>query len=67
MRTVIKVITLIASTALLAACSAQNDKPQRIGMANPVSVYCEKMNGKLYIVKCLDGESGYCTLPSGSI
>ncbi|MFJ2600619.1 hypothetical protein [Pantoea agglomerans] len=25
------------------------------------------MNGKLDIVKCLDGESGYCTLPSGSI
>jgi len=60
-----KVIILIASTALLAACSAQTDKPQRIGMANPASVYCEKMDGKLDIVKGPNGESGYCTLPSG--
>lgn len=60
-----KVIILIASTALLAACSAQTDKTQRIGMANPASVYCEKMDGKLDIVKGPNGESGYCTLPSG--
>lgn len=60
-----KVITLIASTALLAACSAQTDKPRQIGMANSASVYCEKMDGKLNIVKGPDGESGYCTLPSG--
>ncbi|WP_072044083.1 DUF333 domain-containing protein [Pantoea agglomerans] len=60
-----KVFILIASTVLLAACSTQNDKPQQIGMANPASVYCEKMGGKLDIVKGHDGESGYCTLPKG--
>ncbi|KAA5956667.1 MULTISPECIES: DUF333 domain-containing protein [unclassified Pantoea] len=60
-----KVTILIASTALLAACSTENDKPQQLGMANPASVYCEKIGGKLDIVKGPDGESGYCTLPSG--
>ncbi len=60
-----KILTLIASTALLAACSTQNDKPQQIGMANPASVYCEKIGGKLDIVKGADGETGYCTLQNG--
>ncbi|TDY82951.1 UNVERIFIED_ORG: hypothetical protein C7429_101440 [Pantoea allii] len=60
-----KVITLIASTAILAACSAQTDTPQLIGMANPASVYCQQMGGKLDIVKGSDGKSGYCTLPGG--
>lgn len=60
-----KVIILIASAALLAACSAQTGKPRQIGMANPASVYCEKIGGKLDIVKGPDGESGYCILPSG--
>ncbi|KAA5955377.1 MULTISPECIES: DUF333 domain-containing protein [unclassified Pantoea] len=60
-----KILTLIASTTLLAACTTHNDKPQQIGMANPASVYCEKIGGKLDIVKGPDGETGYCTLPSG--
>jgi len=34
-------------------------------MANPASVHCEKMGGKLDIVKGTDGDSGYCNLPGG--
>lgn len=50
-----KILALIASTALLAACSTQNDKSQQIGMANPASVYCKKIGGKLDI---LNGSGG---------
>jgi len=60
-----KVFNLIASTVLLVACLTQNDKPKQIGMANSAAVYCEKIGGKLDKVKGPDGESGYCTLPSG--
>ncbi|WP_342353247.1 DUF333 domain-containing protein [Providencia rustigianii] len=34
-------------------------------MANPASVYCAKLGGKLDIVNTNDGQVGYCTLPSG--
>ncbi|MGK3126407.1 DUF333 domain-containing protein [Candidatus Pantoea formicae] len=34
-------------------------------MGNPASVYCLKMGGSLDIVRGLNGEDGYCTLPSG--
>ncbi|QZX98055.1 DUF333 domain-containing protein (plasmid) [Pantoea alfalfae] len=54
-----KVIILIASTALLAACSTKNDKPQQLGMANPASVYCEKIGGKLDIGWNGHGQSGF--------
>ncbi|WP_094111047.1 MULTISPECIES: putative hemolysin [Pantoea] len=60
-----KIILLIASSVLLAACSSRTDKPQQTGMSNPASVYCEKMGGKPDIVKGPDGDSGYCTLPGG--
>ena len=36
-------------------------------MANPASVYCEKIGGKLEIVDSLAGQIGNCTLPSGEI
>jgi len=60
-----KTITIAATTLLLTACVPHNDRQHAVGMANPASVYCEKMGGKLDIVKGPDGESGYCTLPGG--
>ena len=60
-----KIITIAATTFLLTACVSHNDRQHAVGMANPASVYCEKMGGKLDIVKGPDGESGYCTLPGG--
>jgi len=60
-----KIIMMAASTLLLTACAPQSDKPRPVGMANPASVYCEKVGGKLDIVKGPNGESGYCTLPGG--
>jgi len=60
-----KTITVIATTLLLTACAPHNYSQHAVGMANPASVYCEKIGGKLDLVKAPDGESGYCTLPSG--
>ncbi|HGN2348801.1 TPA: DUF333 domain-containing protein [Proteus mirabilis] len=34
-------------------------------MANPASVYCGEIGGKLEIVNTDKGQVGYCTLPSG--
>ncbi|WP_435529732.1 putative hemolysin [Paramixta manurensis] len=51
--------------ATLTACATKPEEPKRVGMANPASVYCEKIGGKLDTVKETNGEVGYCTLPSG--
>ena len=37
-----------------------------IGMANPASVYCAKLGGKIRIEKTAAGERGICVLPSGA-
>ncbi|AWM80070.1 hypothetical protein DKL61_06710 [Gammaproteobacteria bacterium ESL0073] len=34
-------------------------------MANPASVYCEQIGGKLEIKNSTDGQYGMCTLPNG--
>jgi len=60
-----KIITIAAATLMLTACVIHNEKQHTIGMANPASVYCEKIGGKLDIVKEPAGEVGYCTLPNG--
>lgn len=58
---------LIIAMASLTACAAKEQQPKQpmVGMANPASVYCGKIGGKLDIVKEPSGEVGYCTLPSG--
>lgn len=58
-------LIIIAVVALVASCAEHSNEPVSIGMANPASVYCEKIGGKLEIVKESGGEVGYCTLPSG--
>jgi putative hemolysin len=60
-----KKITIAATILLLTACVPHNDRQHAVGMANPASVHCEKMGGKLDIVKGTDGDSGYCNLPGG--
>lgn len=37
-----------------------------VGMANPASVYCVKIGGKLRIEKTTKGEQGICVLPNGT-
>lgn len=37
-----------------------------IGMANPASVYCLQLGGKLRMEKTTAGEHGICVLPNGT-
>lgn len=57
-------LIFLALPALLSACSAKESSHQ-VGLANPASVYCQKVGGSLEIVKEPAGEVGYCILPSG--
>lgn len=54
---------------MLAACASHPENPappMATRMANPASVYCQQLGGKLEIVKDKDGgEVGYCSLPGG--
>ena len=55
---------LFISIVLLSSC-ATHEQTSSVGMANPASVHCEKIGGKLDIVKGPSGGLGYCTLPGG--
>ncbi|CAM4159119.1 DUF333 domain-containing protein [Bordetella muralis] len=57
----------IAAAALIAAgCSSPDRDPAPVGMANPASVYCAKLGGKLTIEDRQGGQVGMCTLPDGT-
>ena len=67
--------TLTASTLLAAGCAASGPAPGPaapktstpvIGMANPASVYCLQLGGKLRMEKTTAGEHGICVLPNGT-
>lgn len=60
-----KKIAIIPLTLILAACSSDKNEPASVVMANPASVYCQKVGGALEIVKNETGESVFCTLPTG--
>ncbi|WP_275556552.1 DUF333 domain-containing protein [Mixta sp. Marseille-Q2659] len=60
-----KKLMVIAGVTFLASCASQSDQTKINGMANPASVYCKKVGGKLNIVKGRGGDVGYCTLPDG--
>lgn len=53
----------------LAACSQQSQQvtETQVGMANPASVHCEKVGGKVVIAKDAQGnQKGICHLPDGT-
>lgn len=54
---------------MLAACQSGDATSGRgnIGMANPASVYCGDLGGRLEIRQEPGGQSGYCHLPDGSV
>ncbi len=57
-----------AHGALLAGCATAEPANPAVGMANPASVYCERLGGWLEIRKDADGaESGWCHLPDGRV
>jgi len=60
---------LVATMALLAGCSQQSQEKHvsQVGMANPASVHCGKVGGKVVIEKDPQGgEKGICHLPDGA-
>ena len=60
-----KKLMVIAGVTFLTSCASPGDQAKITGTANPASVYCEKVGGKLNIVKETGGDVGYCTLPGG--
>ncbi|AZS49972.1 DUF333 domain-containing protein [Entomomonas moraniae] len=65
-----KIVFLFATTLILVGCNSMDnqskkDKNPSVGMANPASVYCEQIGGKLEIKNSTDGQYGMCTLPNG--
>ncbi|NHN91843.1 putative hemolysin [Acetobacter sicerae] len=51
----------------LSACAeTQPPREHRIGMANPASVYCQKIGGRLEMQQGADGVRGICHLPDGA-
>ena len=58
---------LPTSLLLLSACAEKREAPQAIGMANPASVYCGKIGGKLELRQETGGAAGYCHLPDGRV
>ncbi|MGE5980235.1 putative hemolysin [Klebsiella aerogenes] len=56
---------LVMMAVLVSGCSAKPDDSYDIGMADPASIHCIRMGGKIDIVKEDAGDVGYCTLPSG--
>lgn len=59
---------IIALLAVLGGCApvAGNRSPSPVSMANPASVYCQQIGGKLAIENTPAGQIGMCALPDGS-
>ena len=62
--------TLLACLALLAACAAPapTEAPPTVGLANPASVHCQQVGGRLEIRResgPASGEYGVCVFPDG--
>lgn len=56
----------IVSLVAMGAAAAPAQKP--VGLANPASVHCGKIGGRLEIRKDAAGnETGYCRLPDGNL
>lgn len=60
----IKYLLLPACAFAIAACA--QPEPPRVGMANPASVYCQKLGGKTIMKSNDKGQYGMCQLPDGS-
>ena len=58
----------IALLAILGGCASATDsqKTHQVGMANPASVYCQQIGGKLNIENTPAGQVGMCAMPDGS-
>lgn len=61
-----KKLLIFSAILLVVGCTAKETNVVKpIGMANPASVYCEKLGGTSEITDTVQGQVGICTLPSG--
>lgn len=54
---------------LISGCSSQDTNvapPPTVKLANPASVYCVELGGRLEIIRNQQGDRGLCHLPDGS-
>ncbi|CAM5333140.1 hypothetical protein MAUB1S_05773 [Mycolicibacterium aubagnense] len=66
MRNILMTIVCLAALPFMAIEDAQAAK--KIGMANPASLHCLKIGGKLKIRTDANGnQSGYCRMPNGRV
>ncbi|UUC91802.1 MULTISPECIES: DUF333 domain-containing protein [Comamonas] len=56
----------VLSALAISGCAQPQSAAPVIGMANPASVYCAKLDGKSRIEKTAAGERGICVLPNGT-
>jgi putative hemolysin len=63
----LKLTALPLAYLALSACSATEVPEQRVGMANPASVYCANQGGRVEVRDEKDGQVGYCHLPDGRV
>ena len=59
----------VLATLALTACAQPSPEPAAaptVSLANPASVHCMKIGGKLRIEKTPQGERGICVLPNGT-
>jgi uncharacterized protein len=59
-----RALLFCALSVLIGCTSAGNN---RAGMANPASVHCVNLGGKLEIRQEAQGQVGYCHLPDGRV
>jgi uncharacterized protein len=62
----LKPVVLIFILGLM-ACTPKSADEKTVGMANPASVHCGKLGGRVEIRKEAGGEVGYCHLPDGRV
>ena len=60
-----KKVIFVFTALLVAGCSSQTKQNPPPGLANPASINCIQLGGRLDIVKTGGGEVGYCNLRSG--
>ncbi|EPL9568063.1 putative hemolysin [Providencia rettgeri] len=61
-----KKLLAFSALILIVGCTAKETNVAKpIGMANPASVYCEKLGGTSEITDTAQGQVGICALPSG--
>lgn len=57
---------LVSAVAAMLSVPAQA-APDKVGIANPASVYCGSIGGTSFVRKTPSGDVGYCRLPNGQV